>query len=76
MEILEFGKFSDLLSFNFGKLTCPPSLYYYNSKKGGITLLLVLLLLYITLGFCAGLPAGDKSLIIFPPASRPATNHK
>ena len=57
--------------FNFGKLG-----YYYYSKKGRYNPVVGGGVVVLTLGFCAGLPAGDKSLIIFPPASRPAGNHQ
>ena len=70
MEIFDFGKLSDFEFFNFGKLG-----YYYYSKKGRYNPVVGGVVVVVTLGFCAGLPAGGKSLIIFPPASRPAGNH-
>ena len=63
--------------FNFEKLG-----YYYYSKKGRYNPVVggvVVVVVVVTLGFCAGLPAGGKllmkSLIIFPRAPRPAGNH-
>ena len=74
MEIFDFGKLSDFEFFNFGKLG-----YYYYSKKGRYNPVVGGGVVVVTLGFCAGLPAGGKSLmkslIIFPRASSPATNH-
>ena len=59
--------------FNFGKLR-----YYYYSKKGRYNPV-VGGVVVVTLGFCAGLPAGGKSLmkssIIFRRPPRPAGNH-
>ena len=45
--------------FNFGKLG-----YYYYSKKGRYNPVVVGGgVVVVTLGFCAGLPAGGKSLV-------------